>query len=114
VRRDVRPHLVDQTQRAHGHAEAQHGLVDILHSGASFEQQPRLNHVGHQNAIDQEPRAILDHQGELADFLDEAHHRLSHFPAGFLPQNNLHQLHAMHRIKEVQPNDPLGLTQPVG
>ncbi len=66
---DVEPDLVSQPQRSHRHAEIQHHAVHPLDRTAFAKQPHRLDHVGHQNPIHEEARAVLHDHREFSDGL---------------------------------------------
>ena len=70
---DVQAHFVDEPQRAHRHPEIEHRGIDLLDGRALREQLRRLDHVRQQDAIDEEPGAVPDEHGHLADLLHETH-----------------------------------------
>src|SRR2546426_12798319 len=100
-------HLVDETQGSHGHAVVEHGFVDILHPRAGFEKASGFDQVGHENAVDEEAGAVLDHDRQLANLLDKTDGALEHFGSGLFGHDYFHQLHAMHRVEEMDADDTL-------
>ena len=82
---NVEADLVEGLQRADGHAEVEHRLLDRLDRRAFQEQVHRLAQVRLQDAIDDKARPILDHQRQAvdrADVVDQGGDRLRRRSAG--------------------------------
>jgi hypothetical protein len=63
---------VEQVSRAHGPAELFHDLVDGLEVGTVTHQHVETAEVREQHAVDQEARAVVDHDRGLAHLLGVA------------------------------------------
>src|SRR5215831_17613411 len=71
--------LIQQAHWSHGHAEIEHGFVEITDRDAGFEKISCLNEVGHEDAIHDKAGAVLDHDRQLPDLLDEPDRPLEDF-----------------------------------
>src|SRR5437868_13011844 len=63
---DVEAYLVEQLQRAHGHAKTPHRLIDKLRAHVLHDQEHCLVQIWHQNAVDQETGTVPEVDGRLA------------------------------------------------
>ena len=105
---DVQADLVHEAERAEGQAERHHGVVDLLDGAALHGQLARLVHVDAQQAVDDEPGAVLAQHGHLADVQHELICRGRHGRVGALVADDLHQRHAHDGLEEVNADDALG------
>src|SRR5712691_11691813 len=109
--RDMKGHIdayfVEETHGPHGHAEIEHGFIEIRDAGAEFEKISRFNQVRHQDSIYEEPGTVLDDHRELADLLHETQGACEHFRRGLAGSDDLDELHAVDRVEEMQAENPL-------
>src|SRR5262249_49765369 len=104
----VQAHFVDQAQRPHGHAEVEHAFVDVFHARAVLEEEAGLDQIRHEDAVDQEPGAVLDHDRQFSDLLDELHRSSDDGRSGLTTDDDLDQLHAVDGVEEVNADDSFG------
>ena len=103
--RHIHAHLIQKAQRPHWHSKIEHRFVDVLDRRPRFEQVPRLDQIGHQDAVDQETRTVLDDNRQFADLLHETQRALDHIRPAPAPDDHLDQLHPVHRIEEMDADD---------
>src|SRR5450830_1637184 len=96
---------VHQVRRAHGPAEFFHDLVDThkVHTGA--DQLGETAEVREQHAVDQEARAVVDHDRVLAHFLGVGNGGGDGQLAGLLATDHFHQRHHVYRVEEVHADE---------
>src|SRR5690606_13792444 len=92
---------VHQVGRAHGPAEFFHDLVDTDEIGTVVDQASEAAEVREQHTVDQEARAVVDHDRALAHLLGEGHGGGDRHFAGLLATDHFHQRHHVHRVEEV-------------
>ena len=109
MRSDIESDLVKQPQGPHRHAEVEHGLVDFRRIHPRIDHAPRLDEVGHENAIHEEAGRVFHHDGQLPDGTDKGEGAFDGLRRGEFGHDDLDELHAAHRIKEVEPDDAFGM-----
>src|SRR5690606_23886130 len=105
---------VHQVRGAHGPAKALHDLVDAheVHTGA--DQLGEAAEVREQYAVDQEARAVVDHDRVLAHLLGVGHGGGNGLFAGLLAPDHFHQRHHVHRVEEVHADEVLRTLEGLG
>ena len=111
VRGNVNADLVEQFERPHRHAEATHGMIDARHSHPLAGQQHRFSQARHQNPVDDEPRAILDQDGRLAQGNSPAAKVCQHRFSSRRRADYFDQRHLVYWIEKVQSGQALGMLQ---
>ena len=91
--RHVDADLVQEREGPHGHSEIQEEPVHRDEVPALLYQPDAFVEVGHEEAIDQEPRAVMDHDGGLAQGKGGAHGVRDRRRAGQCARHHLHQRH---------------------
>src|SRR5690606_19519641 len=101
----VHAHYVHQVSRTHGPAELFHALVDALEVGTHADQAGKATEVGEQYAVDQEARAVIDHDRRLAHLLGVGNGSGHGLLAGLLATDHFHQRHHVYRVEEVHADE---------
>jgi hypothetical protein len=65
--RDVDADLIQQDEGAHGHAEPEERLVDLVDPASFFQHVQRLAQVGHEDPVHEESRAVVHDHGKFAE-----------------------------------------------
>src|SRR5690606_17251702 len=92
---------VHQVSRAHGPAELLHHLVGAYEVDTVGDGTGETAEVREQHAVDQEARAIVDHDRALAHLLGVGDGGGDGGFAGLLATDDFHQRHHVHRVEEV-------------
>src|SRR4051812_30405554 len=107
-----RPHRVEAdevSQRERPHRMPRpglHGLVDLGHRAyALLEGADRVEHVGHEQPVDDEPGLVLGRDPELADAVGERRAHVERLVGGGHGADDLDQLHYLRRVEEVEPEE---------
>eukprot|EP00760_Papus_ankaliazontas_P001046 PhM_4_TR10363/c1_g1_i2/m.27455 len=104
---DVETHLVEQTQRTHRHTEVDNGLIHHLGVGAVTHETAGLGHVGTQNAVDEEARAVVDDDWLLADLERQLEDGGNGLLRCVLALDDLDEGHLGDGVEEVHADDAL-------
>src|SRR5690606_3903131 len=96
---------VGQVGRAHGPTELLHDLVDAHEVDTEAQQLGEAAEVREQHAVNQEARAVVDHDRVLAHLLGIGHGGGNGHVAGLLATNDLNQRHHVHRVEEVHADE---------
>ena len=80
--KDIKSGHVDQLKRAHGHAEIDHGPIDLGGARPFFQQPESLHQIGDEEPIDDEALAVRHEDGRFADRLGQSEGRGSHLGGG--------------------------------
>src|SRR5690606_7508445 len=110
----VHANHVHQIGRAHGPAEFFHDLVDALEVGTHTDQTGKPAEIREQYAVDQEARAVIDHDRRLAHFLGVGNGGSHGLLAGLLATDHLNQRHHVYRVEEVHTNEVFRTLQRLG
>src|SRR5690606_38388973 len=97
----VHTNNVHQVSRAHGPTELLHHLVDANEIGTVVDGTGEAAEVREQHAVDQEARAVVDHDRALAHLLGVGDGGGNGGFAGLLATNHFHQRHHVYRVEEV-------------
>jgi len=111
---DVQAHGVGEFERAHGHAEALGRGIDGLARGGVGVARGRIEHVGHEEPVDQKAGATAHPQRQ---FVSRRHQGLAAIETGVIAvgaRDDLHQGHLRDRVEEVQADEAPRLVQPLG
>src|SRR5690606_14195755 len=101
----VHAHYVHQVRRTHGPADLFHDLVDALEVGTHADQARKATEVGEQYAVNQEARAVIDHDRRLAHLLSVGNGSGHGLLAGLLATDHFHQRHHVYRVEEVHADE---------
>src|SRR5690606_1410854 len=96
---------VHQVSRAHRPAEFFHHFVDLLEVSTIFKQQVKCTEVREQYAVDQEARAVIDHDWRFTHFLGQHDCGCNRFVRSFRSTNYFDQWHHVYRVKEVHTHE---------
>ncbi len=100
--RGINPDHVQQIGRAHRPAELFfHHFVDLAEIRPVAQQLAETSKVREQHAVDEEARAVVNHNRGFTHLAGPGHHFGEGFIRGFLPADHFYQRHAVHRVKEV-------------
>jgi hypothetical protein len=92
-----------------------HPGVDVLdRADALLMGADRIEHVGDQQAVDDEAAVVLGGDRRLPELLADLEAQLIGLVAGLLGANDLEQRHHLGGIEEVEPKEPLGPLGRVG
>ncbi len=107
VQADVEPDLVGQFDRPHRHAEIFRRLVDgfLLHAGVEHHQ--RFEQIRRQRAVDQKARRAFHRRRQPVDAAEEGARVGEHLVGDLVVADHLDELHARHRIEEMDADQPL-------
>jgi len=115
VLQDVKAHvdtdLVGELERPHRepHVELRRGVDRLYRRVARLDDPRRLVHQGDQNAVDDEPRAVLpDADRGLPHRFCEPLDQFDRLPGGVLPGDDLDEVHPHGRVEKVHSAEALG------
>src|SRR5690606_31490966 len=97
----VDTHYVEQVSRAHREAEFFHYFVNGLEVSTVAQQTSETSKVWEQYAVNQETRAVVDHDRGFAHGSGVSNHSGNGFFGGFLTTDHFHQRHHVYRVEEV-------------
>ena len=105
---------VHEVGGAHGPAPLLHDLVDLLEVGAVAHQAGETAEVREQHPVDQEARAVVDHDRGLTHGLGVGNGGGDGTVGGLLATDNLNQRHHVYRVEEVHAAEVLRTLERLG
>ena len=108
---DIEAGEIAHGERTHGHAEIDHRFFDGRAIHAVGGQKDRASQQAAQLAGHVKTGAVVDHDGNFFNGPGKGHGGGQGLIGGFLRADDLQQLHAVGRVKKVQPDHACGVFQ---
>ena len=108
---DIEADLIGELDRAHRHAELLRRRHRWSLGAALVEHHDGFHHVRHQRAVDEKARRAFDRRRQPVDAAEERVRSGEHVRLDAVVAHHFDELHARHRIEEVQADETIGPLQ---
>ena len=107
VKNHIEPDLVHQRDWPDRKPERNRRFIDLVNRNALRDQAAGFVQIRGEQAVDPEPRTVAHHNGRLPHPLPQRDRRDCDPRRSAVGDDHLQERHAIHRRKEVHPDDPL-------